>query len=228
MFKNIIAIFHAVSLIIICLFTAVCIPTFSMGFYNYEFAKNNVYNTINIEQDELLRVTKHLTDYMRDKNDDLRIDAVVAGEIREFFNEKEILHMVDVKDLFSAGFMLRNVSFVVLLLTIIIMFKIVKNPWKLFYLFDKIVIGIIFAFTVILSVVIAYDFDSAFNKFHELFFSNDLWILDPSKDLLLNMVPLPFFMDIALVIFVLFILLILISVSLTKIFCRLFNKNGEN
>ena len=33
--------------------------------------------------------------------------------------------------------------------------------------------------------------------FHHIFFDNDLWILDPSTDLLINIVPEPFFMDTA-------------------------------
>jgi integral membrane protein (TIGR01906 family) len=42
------------------------------------------------------------------------------------------------------------------------------------------------------------DFDRAFTVFHMLFFPNDLWILDPSVDLLINMVPLGFFIDISI------------------------------
>jgi len=33
--------------------------------------------------------------------------------------------------------------------------------------------------------------------FHQIFFDNDLWILDARTDLLINIVPEPFFMDTA-------------------------------
>ena len=34
--------------------------------------------------------------------------------------------------------------------------------------------------------------------FHKLFFNNDLWILDPAEDLVINILVEPFFADIAL------------------------------
>ena len=33
--------------------------------------------------------------------------------------------------------------------------------------------------------------------FHHIFFNNDLWMLNPDTDLLINIVPEPFFMDTA-------------------------------
>ena len=52
--------------------------------------------------------------------------------------------------------------------------------------------------------------------FHQIFFDNDLWILDPATDLLINIVPEPFFMDTALYIVLLFgaSMLLLFAVSL--------------
>lgn len=37
------------------------------------------------------------------------------------------------------------------------------------------------------------DFSSAFEKFHKIFFTNDLWILDPRTDVLIQMLPQIFF-----------------------------------
>ena len=41
------------------------------------------------------------------------------------------------------------------------------------------------------------DFYKYFTIFHEIFFSNDLWQLEPAKDRLINMFPEAFFSDIA-------------------------------
>ena len=54
------------------------------------------------------------------------------------------------------------------------------------------------------------DFTGVFYKFHALFFSNYEWILDPEVSRLINMVPEGFFVDIAIRIVVIFIMLILI------------------
>ena len=60
------------------------------------------------------------------------------------------------------------------------------------------------------------NFTAAFNRFHEIFFDNDLWILDPATDLLINIVPEGFFVDTALRIGLLFggSMLVLLAASL--------------
>jgi len=49
----------------------------------------------------------------------------------------------------------------------------------------------------LLTAIISTDFTKYFVIFHQIFFDNDLWILDPATDLLINIVPEPFFMDTA-------------------------------
>ena len=44
----------------------------------------------------------------------------------------------------------------------------------------------------------AVDFDSAFNFFHEMLFTNDLWLLDPRTDLLIRICPQSMFMNMGL------------------------------
>ena len=45
--------------------------------------------------------------------------------------------------------------------------------------------------------MISTDFSKYFIVFHHIFFDNDLWILDPSVDMLINIVPEGFFRDTA-------------------------------
>ena len=44
----------------------------------------------------------------------------------------------------------------------------------------------------------AVDFDSAFNFFHKMLFTNDLWLLDPRTDLLIRICPQSMFMNMGL------------------------------
>ena len=52
-------------------------------------------------------------------------------------------------------------------------------------------------FSLVLIIVIwaAVNFEGLFYAFHRLLFRNDLWLLDPQKDLLLQLMPLPFFVS---------------------------------
>ena len=78
--------------------------------------------------------------------------------------------------------------------------------------------------TGLLVFLISRNFSSAFQKFHELLFTNDLWLLDPDTDLLILIVPEEFFMDTAVRIVLVFLFLLL----LTLIFSFLFHvKHSE-
>ena len=48
-----------------------------------------------------------------------------------------------------------------------------------------------------IGVLAAVDFNACFIVFHKLFFNNDLWILDPTEDLIINILVEPFFADMA-------------------------------
>ena len=222
--------FQAVCIILLCLYAAVHLPTFDMRFYEYQYVKNDVANTINISEAELLRVTAHMLDYMRGRVPDLQVTAVVAGEPRLFFSEREIYHMIDVYILFVIGDILRNIAIIGLLLAFGVAFY-----WRRYGFFaayakaNVIVIAIFMALFAALAGIIALDFDTAFIIFHEIFFFNDLWILDPRVDLLINMVPLPFFIDLSMLIGVLFfgMLTIVLAASVWAWKCFAQVKNNE-
>ena len=57
--------------------------------------------------------------------------------------------------------------------------------------------GLFFAMLCVLGRVRSTDFTKYFVIFHHIFFNNDLWLLDPATDLLINIVPEPFFVDTA-------------------------------
>jgi integral membrane protein (TIGR01906 family) len=50
---------------------------------------------------------------------------------------------------------------------------------------------------ILLGILVVTDFTRYFTIFHEIFFNNDLWILNPNTDLLIQMLPEPFFVNIA-------------------------------
>ena len=50
----------------------------------------------------------------------------------------------------------------------------------------------------VIAVAAAIDFNRCFVIFHKLFFDNDLWLLDPEKDMIINILVEPFFADMAL------------------------------
>ena len=192
-----------ISLIIILFCVSVILPTFSVRYYLREFEKYRLSETMRISQPDLQLVVKNLQRYMAGLDDDLDAVATVDGAARSFFNQREILHMEDVRVLFRYGFVALGISAVVFIASA---FYIVKN--KYYYETARCVMMGVFVFLGGfggLAAIIALNFDKAFVIFHELFFNNDLWLLDPRTDLLINMLPLEFFINISKTIAVYFL-----------------------
>lgn len=165
------------------------------GYFEKEYNKYEVTTSIDIKMDNLLMVTQEMMDYLKGDREDLVVYTEIGNTKREFFNAKEKKHMEDVQTLFIKAKKLRltAILFTVFVLGIMLYLK------KVAVLFHGIQWGITIFFggIGILVVLILYDFNRYFTLFHEIFFSNDDWILNTKTDLLINIVPEGFFRDTA-------------------------------
>lgn len=208
-----------VSLIIIFLITSFELVVYGhRGFYEKAYTKYEVEKDVQMKMDDILNVTDVMLDYLKNRREDLQVETVVNGENRMFFNERELSHMEDVKMLFTAGIRLRVICLILFLLSII-GFLLLKLPWTRFFA-RCIQVGTItfLLFVAGLSLLISTDFTKYFTIFHELFFDNDLWILDPKTDLLINILPEGFFVDIAAEIAVVFLCIMVVALVVSTIF----------
>lgn len=198
-------ILSTLALILTLLVTSIDVVAFHLpGYYEKEYTKYQVAETVNMEMNDLLNVTDEMLLYLRGERGDLHVPTVVGGEEREFFNEREMAHMVDVRDLILWAFDMRTLAFGILLvgLAILMVMKVdLKTVVTRSFLWGA---GIFTVVLLGLGILISTDFTRYFTIFHHIFFRNDLWLLDPNTDLLINIVPEPFFMDTALRIGVLF------------------------
>jgi integral membrane protein (TIGR01906 family) len=180
----------------------------NFNFYQKEFFKLNVYEKIPDADKNAL----NLINYLNGKE-----------QLNNFYNEKEKMHLKEVKTLLGKLSLIFYISFISFLL--ILVYFIYKKKYNL--IFNSFFIASLSAIIIILiSLLIFVNFDKFFIKFHEIFFSNDLWLLNPEKDNLINMFPLQFFYDITRKIFVnIFIVSsILIIFAKLKISKKLLNK----
>ncbi|HZJ58156.1 MAG TPA: TIGR01906 family membrane protein [Clostridia bacterium] len=187
----------AVSLLIIGMFlTVIDWTAFDLNFYRREYKKLNIPQSTGMGQGDLLKATEGLLDYVRGRRGDLMISAPVHGQERQVFNQREIDHMVDVKDLFASGFRLRWASLgtFACLIALIIYFRGRKAARDLAISY-LIVLSILIILGLILLIFILIDFTTVWDQFHYTFFTNDLWLLDPATDILIQMVPEQFFFD---------------------------------
>ena len=201
-------IFCVISLLVVILISSVDIAVDGdMRYFQKEYRKYDVIKNVNMEEKELLFVTEEMMSYLKGKRDNLNIEAVIDGEQQEFFNEKEIAHMKDVRVLFWGGQWLRRIGVIVCIITVIFLLFQSKIEFLLKCLRNGLISFIVFM--AILVGIITTNFTKYFVIFHKIFFSNNLWILNPETDRLINIVPEPFFIDTSIRIVVIFFSIIL-------------------
>ena len=191
-------ILFALCLILTLLITSVEAVAYWMPeYYENEYRKYQVAETVQMEMEDLLEVTDQMMAYLRGDREDLHITTVVGGQTREFFNDREIAHMEDVRGLFLGGLLLRSLCIRGAGLCLILLAAMRARLSQVLPRSICAGTGLFFLLACILAAVISTDFTRYFTIFHQIFFDNDLWILDPRTDLLINIVPEPFFVDTA-------------------------------
>jgi len=186
---------NSIGFVLILLSVSVFTPAFNLGYYSREYDLYQIPESIGVSKSELMDVTENLLNYMRGKDESLNAVAVVRGEEREFFNQKEALHMADVRELITGGFFLRNLCIAFFIAACI--YTGVKKDYAQALHLSFLYLTSVLTAAALLIIVISLDFDRSFTVFHKIFFNNDLWILDPATDLLINIVPFNFFVDLA-------------------------------
>ncbi len=200
----------AICVVLISLYASIFFWANNQSFFEKQFVKNDTANYIGMSFDDLLLVNQRIIDYMFGRVDSI---DVVAPSFREenFFNEKEAHHMVDVRGLFTKGFYL-FLGCIIATVGIVFYHYKKKNLRDVLKSSSKFVCGLI-AFFALLGIIISTNFNKYFTLFHEMFFNNDLWLLDPNVDMMINMYPLNFFITMSLNIILTFIFINIIYVS---------------
>ena len=227
--QRLLSVLAGIAMLIILLISSFEIGAYSdFDWYEKTYAKYNVLDDLEMEMSDAMQVTKEMMLYLRGNRANLVVDTIVDGEEREFFNDREKAHMVDVKNLFVGGMWLRRAAILVLALAIVLLIK-TNADWK--RLLPKsflITIGSFMGITLAAGVLFMTDFHRYFMIFHEIFFTNDLWLLDPDTDLLIRMLPEGFFLDMVKRIGLIFLILMIIVLVISVVILKLINIRKTN
>lgn len=205
---------------IILLFTDVQIAAFDRDFYASEFKKYNITENLDISFDNLMAANENTINYIEGKRVNLDFQVMIAGAEQEFFSKNDKLHMVDVKDLFDKGSVIRNLSLIYVIFFIIIGFYKNKGFGRSLAKYCLISSLMFIGFIGVLAILMNIDFYKYFTIFHKIFFTNDLWLMDPLADRLVNIYPEGFFTDIAFRISSLFAIELALIISVSSIILK--------
>lgn len=183
-----------ISLIVGILAWVICTCATGLGFYTREYAKLGVAEDIGISFDDLKQATEVLIDYTTGEREDMVVEADFGGQTREVFNDREKAHMADVQTLFLSAKAISRICVGVAVGAYLVLFLTTKQKRWLFrgYLTANYIFIAVFA---AIAIYAAADFSAFWTNFHYVFFTNDLWLLNPATDNLILMVPEQFFYD---------------------------------
>ena len=218
----------SIAMIVVLLISSFEIAAYSdFGWYEKEYEKYGVLNELEMEMPEVMEVTREMMEYLRGDRENLVVHTIVNGEEREFFNEREKAHMVDVLELFLGGLLLRKIGIMMTVIAVGII-VVTKGDWKrilpkTFLIGTGCFVGI----TAVAGVAFMSNFNKYFIMFHHMFFDNDLWLLDPDTDLMIRMLPEGFFLDMVARIGKIF-LVMLVVLLIMSLFMLFWKKNKKN
>lgn len=162
--------------------------------YRYGFEKYNISQTTGLADGELEKAAIGLIRYFDSSEEYINLTVVKDGKPFVLFNQREVVHLKDVKELMwldyrvLAGTLLYVLGYVMASLfwkkTLRrLAWRVVKGS------------GLTLALMLALGLGTLLGFDQLFLQFHLLSFSNDFWLLDPTTDYLVMLFPQGFWYD---------------------------------
>lgn len=166
----------------------------SLWLYKYGFEKYNVGQTTSLADSELEKAATGLISYFNSDEEYISLTVIKDGKSFELFNQREILHLKDVKGLIwldyrlSMGMLLYALAYAGVTL-------FWRKEWR------QLAWGVVGGSGLTLALMLAlelgalFNFDQLFLQFHFISFANELWRLDPAKDYLIMLFPQGFWYD---------------------------------
>ena len=190
----------------------VCIPVFLVltnvriatnweAVYGYSLSEYDASQVTGIERSQLDRAVREIIWYFRYAERDALLDIRVqdGDEVRPLFNQREVLHMRDVLHLVQGVNRVHEFAFIYIVAYIAAVY-LWSRERSLRHLARQAMMGggltvMVLGATALFVVV---GFDTFWTQFHLISFDNDLWLLDPRRDHLIQMFPTGFWFDVTL------------------------------
>ncbi|MEN8614933.1 TIGR01906 family membrane protein [Dehalogenimonas sp. THU2] len=176
--------------------------------YEYGFDRYDVGATTGLDDAELSKAARGLIGYFNSGDELIDVTVIKDGQSFTLFNEREVIHLYDVKGLIQLDYGVLAVSFIYTALVAgITLYR--REPKRLA---APLFWGGVFtlALVIVRAAMAIADFNAFFTQFHLLSFANDFWLLNPRTDYLIMMFPGGFWRDAMI-----FVDVIILSVTIT-------------
>ena len=187
-------------LFILCL--PILLLTVSIGWaanshwlYKYGFEKYDVSQTTGLAEMELEKASTGLISYFNSGETNISLTVIKDGEPFELFNQREVIHLRDVKGLIRLDYwvLLGTLIYTLGYAGVILFWR--RRDWRRLGWGVVSGGGITLALMLALGLGTLLNFDQLFYQFHLFSFSNEFWQLDPTRDYLIMLFPQGFWYD---------------------------------
>jgi integral membrane protein (TIGR01906 family) len=158
--------------------------------YRYAIDEFDAVSATGLDRTDLIRAGAEIRAYFNNSQETLLIEVTEDGREASLFNERETIHMQDVKDRFQLTNRVQEFSVVYVLafIVVVVLWAREITPRELAV---RVAGGCILCLALLGAVGAAgmSGFDQAWADFHRLIFNNDFWQLNPATDHLIQMFP---------------------------------------
>lgn len=170
----------------------------SLWLYKNGFEKYNVSQTTGLSEVELEKAARGLINYFNSDEEYISLTVIKDGKPFELFNQREVAHLKDVKGLVRLDYrlLLGAAIYVGAYAGICLFWR--RRRRRLAW-------GVVGGSSIALGMMLALGigstvqgFGQLYTQFHFLAFTNEFWMLDPTKDYLIMLVPDGFQYDMAM------------------------------
>ena len=192
------SVFYIILLPIFFISINVILITNSDWLYSYGWNRNQIENSTGLSIEQLNNGSDQIKSYFNNDEEYLNLIIVEDGIKYSLYNEKEVIHMKDVKHLMKLTQSTVILSGLIILahyLLTIFTAKSLRKSSKLILKSSKISAYSTIIFLTIFGITASINFTWLFRQFHFISFSNDLWQLNPNTDYLIAMFPQRFFLE---------------------------------
>jgi integral membrane protein (TIGR01906 family) len=199
-----VGVLRSVAIVLFVLCVPVALVTTNIRFmaneprvYRYAIDEYNAAATTGIAREQLIRAGAEIRNYFNNGVEPLSIEVVEDGRETSLFNARETAHMKDVKNRFQWVSRAQEFSlmYVLAYIVVVVLWAQEVSPRALAV---QVAGGSVICLVALgaIGVVGIAGFDSAWEDFHKLMFSNDFWLLNPATDHLIQIFPPAFWQNI--------------------------------
>ncbi len=177
---------------IACLFLTLRATIASPDYFSERYEQIGIEAATGIPQEDCTRAVFRLVEYMEGRVDSIQLSVTENGQTVQMYNGQEIEHMVDVRALYQ-GF--RVFSWLALGAFALML---ALGAWKkelgaLAIRAYSWAIALLILAVLGLGAWVLLDFNSFWIGFHRLFFTNELWLMDPAVCRMIRICPIELF-----------------------------------